>query len=461
MKLEIFDTLTGTKQKFDPIDEKRVRMYVCGPTVYDLAHIGNARPIIIFDVFYRILRAIYGSKNVEYARNITDIDDKIIESAHKKNITTYALTKKTTKFFHEDISMLNVLKPNFEPKATETIPEMILMISDLIKKEFAYIANDHVIFDTKKSKEYGKLSKRTIDDMIAGSRVEVAPYKKNPSDFILWKPSKSNEPGWESPWGVGRPGWHIECSAMTKKYLGLTFDVHAGGADLIFPHHENEIAQSESLHGKPFAKYWMHNGYLNIQGEKMSKSIGNILTLRELLKDYNGEVLRFAMLSTHYRQPINFSYELLKSSSKQLDKIYTSINLRKIKENYNSKLIPSSLLDDINTPMAISEIHELVKRLNKQNINDKEWIECKNKIRLYGELMGLFNKTPDEWFKKSKKLLNPEEEKEINLLIEERNFARQNSNFELADKIREKLKEKGIIIEDIGDKSNWKMKDGR
>jgi len=311
------------------------------------------------------------------------------------------------------------------------------------------------------SKEYGKLSKRSLDEMIAGSRVEVAPYKKNQFDFVLWKPSKNDEPGWESPWGRGRPGWHIECSAMTKKYLGESFDIHAGGADLVFPHHENEIAQSESSHGKFFAKYWMHNGYLNIKGEKMSKSLGNILTIRNLLKEYNGEILRFSMLSTHYRQPINFSRELLESSHTQLNKIYKALNLRNVKNDGAQQLIPNSLLDDLNTPMAISEIHELVNKLNDKNISDKDWLAYRNQIKFYGQLMGLFTLDPNAWFVKDKKSLSNEDKSEIEKMINERNLARHAHNFELADAIRLKLDKKGIILEDSNNKTIWKLKNGR
>ena len=458
MKLNIFDTLSSKKQIFEPFDSKNVRMYVCGPTVYDFAHIGNARPIIVFDVVFRVLRFIYGKNNVSYVRNITDIDDKIIATAKEKNISTELLTKETINFFHEDIKALNVLNPSHEPKATETIPEMISMISDLISKDYAYVAENHVLYNTEKLKSYGKLSKRSKKDMIAGSRVEVAPYKKNPFDFVLWKPSTENEPFWESPWGKGRPGWHIECSAMTKKFLGESFDIHAGGADLIFPHHENELAQSESSHQKIFSKYWMHNGYLNLKGEKMSKSLGNILTIRELLKKYDGETLRFAMLSTHYKQPINFSEELLTSSKKQLKKIYSAINLRSLDQEEYDVLPPNSLLDDINTPLAISEIHEIVKKLQDQKTNDEDWLRNKNKIRLYGSLMGLFESSYDKYINIDTKKLSEPEKQEINDLVKKRNLARQDKNFELADKIRESLNKKNIIVEDIGKESKWKIK---
>ena len=461
MKLKIFDTLSSKKQQFDPIENNNVRMYVCGPTVYDLAHIGNARPVIVFDVLFRILQKIYGEKHVSYVRNITDIDDKIITAAKQKKISTNKLTENTISFFHEDIKSLNVLEPSFEPKATETISEMILMISDLIRKKFAYEIENHVFFDTNQSKEYGKLSKRTLDDMIVGSRVEISPYKKNPYDFVLWKPSKDGEPGWDSPWGFGRPGWHIECSAMTKKFLGISFDIHAGGADLIFPHHENEIAQSESAHGKLFAKYWMHNGYLNIEGEKMSKSVGNILTIRELLKEYDGEVLRFAMLSSQYRKPINFSKELLESSKKQLNKIYQSFQLRSLKEDQNNiDIIPESLLDDMNTPLAISEIHEIVKNLNNPSIDDQEWIKLKKQLKFYGKLMGLFNYDAKKWFEKNQKKFSNDEIEEIEKLVQERNLARQNNNFKLADKIREDLSQRGVLIKDKDNESVWELING-
>ena len=457
MSLKIFDTLSASKKDFVPLDKENIKIYVCGPTVYDLAHIGNARPIIVFDVLFRILRYLYGNKKVLYARNITDIDDKIIVAAKNLGITPENLTKKTISNFHQDIESLNVLKPTFEPKATESIPEMIKMIKDLIDKNFAYEAEDHVLFNTEKSEEYGKLSKRSKEDMIAGSRIEIAPYKKQPFDFVLWKPSKKDEPSWESPWGLGRPGWHIECSAMIKKFLGVTFDIHGGGTDLIFPHHENEIAQSESLHGQLFAKYWMHNGYLNLQGEKMSKSLGNILTIRELLKEYNGEVLRFAMLSTHYRQPINFSRDLLESSYKQLRKIYSSMNLRPLNGELNYD-IPASLLDDMNTPLAITEVHDLVKKLNNHNISDSEWIKYKNNLQFYGNLMGLFNISDVDSLKKKEILIDNNEKNEIEILIKERNLARQNGDFELADEIREKLKNKGVLVKDTEGESTWYRK---
>ena len=459
MTLKIYDSMSKQKKEFIPFDKENIGIYVCGPTVYDLAHIGNARPIIVFDVLFRILRKIYGNEKIKYVRNITDIDDKIINTAKKKNISVTKLTTQTIEYFHEDISFLNVLKPTFEPKATETLEQMIDMISDLIKKGFAYEAEKHVLFNTNTFKEYGKLSKRSTEDMIAGSRVEVAPYKKNPYDFILWKPSRENEPGWDSPWGFGRPGWHIECSAMTKKYLGKSFDIHAGGADLLFPHHENEIAQSESSHNEIFAKYWMHNGYLNIEGEKMSKSIGNILTIRELLNDYDGEVLKFAMLSSHYRQPINFSKKLLNDSLKQLKKIYTSLSTRSIdNKNFDQLNVPNSLLDDMNTPMAISEIHELVKKLNDTKISDEEWIKNKNLLIFYGELLGLFSKKSNELLIGNQKKLTDSERLEIEKLIKDRNIARQSNNFELADKLREKLHKKGVILEDKGAESIWKIR---
>ena len=461
MILKIFDTLTKKKQVFEPIDKNNVKVYVCGPTVYDLAHIGNARPIIIFDVLFRILKIIYGESHVSYARNITDIDDKIIKAAKEKNISTENLTKTTTIDFHKDISSLNILNPTFEPKATETISEMISMISELINKNFAYCEKEHVLFNTKNFKGYGKLSKRSQEDMIAGSRVEVAPYKKNDYDFVLWKPSKENEPFWDSPWGKGRPGWHIECSSMIKKYLGESIDIHAGGSDLIFPHHENEIAQSESCHNQVLSKYWMHNGYLNIKGEKMSKSIGNILTIRKLLEDYDGEVLRFAMLSSHYRQPINFSRELLESSKKQLNKIYSSLNLRSIDGESKIETIPESLLDDINTPLAISELHELTKKLNDKNISDKDWIYYNNKIKNYGQIMGILNSKPDIWLEKKQREISQKDKQEIEILIKKRNLARQSGNFELADEIRENLKNKGIYLEDMDNKTVWKLINGQ
>ncbi len=316
MVLRLYNTLTRTKDEFEPLDEKNVRMYVCGPTVYDFAHIGNARPVIVFDVLFRLLRHIYGDSHVTYVRNITDVDDKINARAAEEGISIRDLTERTATQFFEDIAALGCLPPTHQPRATDHVTHMIAMIERLIAAGFAYAAEGHVLFDVGSKPDYGKLARRSLDEMIAGARVEVAPYKRNAMDFVLWKPSKANEPSWPSPWSNGRPGWHIECSAMSEALLGETFDIHGGGIDLVFPHHENEIAQSEGAHKyHPLAKVWMHNGFLQVEGEKMSKSLGNFFTIRDLLKDWPGEVLRFNMLRTHYRQPMDWTVQGLKESA--------------------------------------------------------------------------------------------------------------------------------------------------
>ena len=326
MDLMLYDTFTNSKKKFEPIDPNNVRMYVCGPTVYDYAHVGNARPVIVFDILFRLLQKIYGSENVTYVRNITDVDDKIIHAANDQNEDIGILTEKTINYFHDDAKYIGALKPTFEPRATEHIPEMIELIEKLISKEFAYIADGNVLFSSNKFKEYGKLSGKNLDEMFAGSRVGVESYKKEESDFVLWKPSKEDEPSWKSPWGDGRPGWHIECSAMSEKLLGENFDIHGGGQDLIFPHHENEIAQSECANNNKFANYWVHNGFVTVEGNKMSKSDGNFVTVNELKDSFQGEVIRLTMISTHYRQPLNWTKDNLNESKKTLDKWYTFLS---------------------------------------------------------------------------------------------------------------------------------------
>ncbi|HVR92749.1 MAG TPA: cysteine--tRNA ligase, partial [Casimicrobiaceae bacterium] len=323
MGLRLYNTLSRQKEDFAPLDPARVRMYVCGPTVYDRAHIGNARPVIVFDVLFRLLRHLYGAGHVTYARNITDVDDKINARAAERGISIGELTKTTYDWFQEDVKALGCLPPTHEPRATQYVAQMIKMIEALVASRHSYVAEGHVLFDVSSKSDYGKLSNRSLDEMIAGARVEVAPYKKNPMDFVLWKPSTPELPGWDSPWGRGRPGWHIECSAMGEALLGTTLDIHGGGIDLVFPHHENEVAQSECAHrGAPLAKVWMHNGFVQMSGEKMAKSEGNVVTIRELLADWPGEVLRFCMLRTHYRQPIDWTLKGLEESAKTLDEWY-------------------------------------------------------------------------------------------------------------------------------------------
>ena len=360
----LYDTFTNSKKKFEPIDPNNVRMYVCGPTVYDYAHVGNARPVIVFDILFRLLQKIYGSENVTYVRNITDVDDKIIHAANDQNEDIGILTEKTINYFHDDAKYIGALKPTFEPRATEHIPEMIELIEKLISKEFAYEADGNGLFSSNKFKEYGKLSGKNLDEMVAGSRVGVERYKKEESDFVLWKPSKEDEPSWKSPWGDGRPGWHIECSAMSEKLLGENFDIHGGGQDLIFPHHENEIAQSECANNNKFANYWIHNGFVTVEGNKMSKSDGNFVTVNELKDSFQGEVIRLTMISTHYRQPLNWTKDNLNESKKTLDKWYTfliNFNDGELKDANNDNEIMETLLDDMNTPKAISVLHQKFK----------------------------------------------------------------------------------------------------
>ena len=361
MTFKIYNSYSRKKEVFKPVSEDLIKMYVCGPTVYNDPHIGNARPAVVFDVLYRLLNLLY--PNVSYLRNITDIDDKINKEAQKLNTTIDVISNKYTKSYHEDMYALNVLEPTHEPRATEHINEIIHMIQGLIDKDYAYEAEAHVLFNVKSFKKYGVLSNRNLKEMVAGARVEVAPYKKNSHDFVLWKPSSSDLPGWDSPWGRGRPGWHIECSAMINKHLGSRIDIHGGGQDLIFPHHENEIAQSCCFNNNEFfVNYWIHNGYLQIEGEKMSKSLGNILTVKDLTKQYDGEVIRLALLSTHYRKPINFSFSLLNQTKNVLDKLYRLVESsefvmpKDFSINDIDKNVLSALCDDLNTPLAISKI---------------------------------------------------------------------------------------------------------
>lgn len=379
MSLRLFNTLTKTKEDFAPLDAKNVRMYVCGPTVYDFAHIGNARPVIVFDVLFRLLRHVYGAAHVTYVRNITDVDDKINARAAERGISIRELTEETARIYEEDVAALGNLPPSVSPRATEHIAQMIRIIEKLIDAAHAYAADGHVLFDVSSKADYGKLSRRSLDEMLAGARVEVAPYKKNAMDFVLWKPSEDAAPGWDSPWGRGRPGWHIECSAMAGEYLGETFDIHGGGIDLQFPHHENEIAQSEGAnHGHPLAKVWMHNGFLQVEGEKMSKSLGNFYTIRELLESFAGDVLRFVMLSTHYRGPIDWSATKATQSKWELHTWAEFIEGEGLSWWNSDAAIPGdpiffeALSDDLNTPLAISRLRELFREAETGNKNSAE-----------------------------------------------------------------------------------------
>jgi cysteinyl-tRNA synthetase len=439
------------KEKFIPIDNNKVGMYVCGPTVYDDPHIGNARPLVVFDILYKLLKCKFGEKKVTYVRNITDIDDKIIKSSIEKKISTQKLTEEITKKFHDDCVYLACEKPTHEPKATENISLMIEMINKLIENGYAYLNKQHVYFEVKKFKDYGKLSNKNLEELIAGSRVEISENKKNPEDFVLWKPSKENEPFWESPWGKGRPGWHLECSVMSKKYLGNKLDIHGGGRDLIFPHHENEIAQSRCANeNDSFANYWVHNGFITMSNEKMAKSQGNILKITDLKNKINGQVLRLALMTTHYKQPLDWNDKLIKECQNTISKWYESyVELKK------KVLVPDELLsplyDDLNTPGYIANLHKLFEKSQKGSLKDKEvFVSACNFI-------GLLSESKNKWesFKKSKAGIS---EKEILEKINERNRARDDKNYNQADKIRNELLDKGISIEDKDGKTIWKFK---
>ena len=453
MNKDIFlsNSLGNKKEKFVPINKNKIGIYVCGPTVYDDPHIGNARPLVVFDILYRVLKCKFGEKTVTYVRNITDIDDKIIQSSNEKKISTQELTKKITKNFHEDCVYLGCQKPTFEPKATENISLMIEMINKLIQNGYAYLNNLHIYFEVKKFKDYGKLSNKNLDELIAGSRVEISENKKNPEDFVLWKPSKDNEPFWESPWGKGRPGWHLECSVMSKKYLGDKFDIHGGGRDLIFPHHENEIAQSRCANDtKVFANYWIHNGFITMSNEKMAKSQGNILKTMDLKKKINGQVLRLALMSAHYKQPLDWNDKLLEDSKSTIDKWYQMFvsikNKIKIPE---TMLLP--LYDDLNTPGYIGNLHKLFDKANSGNSKDKEiFVSACN-------FVGLLNETREQWleFKKTRSSIS---ENEILSKINLRNKARESKDYGFADEIRKELLDKGVLIEDKNGKTIWKYK---
>lgn len=445
--LKLYNSRTRKREHFTPLTNT-VRMYVCGPTVYDLAHLGNARPVVVFDVMFRLLKTLY--QNVVYVRNITDVDDKIIEAAAKKNISIAQLTQETTKQYHEDMQALNTLHPTHEPRATDHISDMISMIETLIKKGYAYAAEGQVLFSVRKYKDYGKLANRTFDDLLAGARVEVATYKQDAGDFILWKPSDKDQPGWESPWGFGRPGWHIECSAMSKHFLDDYFDIHGGGIDLIFPHHENEIAQSCCANGSDLmANFWLHNGHLTVDGEKMSKSLGNFLTVRDLLKKYPGEAIRLALLSTHYRQPSDFSDAALSSAKATLDRLYTALKPFDQVQASNCQPVLDALCDDINTPLAISHLHELVKKLNKsQDLN------LAAELKAGASLLGLLYQDHKTWFQDATHAaLSPEE---IEQYIHLRAQARTNRDFKESDRIRDVLLKNNIILEDSSQGTTWK-----
>ena len=441
------NNLSNKKEKFVPIDEKKIGMYVCGPTVYDDPHIGNARPIVIFDILFKILKSKYSS--VTYVRNITDVDDKIIKSSNEKKISISDLTQTVIKSFNEDCNYLNCENPTQQPKATEHIDLMIEMISELIKKGFAYENKKHVYFEVKKFDEYGQLSNKKLEELIAGSRIEVSDNKKNSEDFVLWKPSLDNEPSWDSPWGKGRPGWHLECSAMSKKFLGNEFDIHGGGIDLIFPHHENEIAQSRCANDtKVFANYWLHNAFITMSNEKMAKSQGNILKIKDFRNKVSGQVLRLALISAHYKQPLDWNDKLLQDCQNTIDKWY-NVYLPS-DEDLNDEIV-QPLYDDINTPGYIANLHKLYDKANKGNDEDKKIFNSACNF------IGLLQETKEKWLNHKKGKIEISE-KEIENKIDLRNKARADKNYKEADKIRDYLLDKGVLIEDKDGKTIWKFK---
>ena len=456
--LKIHNSFSGKKENFIPLDDKHIKIYACGPTVYNFAHIGNARMAVVFDTFVRVLRHTF--PKVTYVSNITDIDDKIIAAAREQNLPINEITTKYTQIYNSDMKTLGVNEPDHQPKATEFIDEMIELIETLIDKGHAYEKDGHVLFHVLSYEQYGSLSKRNRDEQIAGSRVEIAPYKKDAADFVLWKPSTNDQPGWDSPWGFGRPGWHTECSAMSEKTLGLPFDIHGGGRDLVFPHHENEIAQSccasASIDDPPsYAKYWMHNGFVTVDGEKMSKSLNNITLVKELTDKYQGEVLRLALISSHYRQGLDWNEKIIHQAEKLLNKLYKILHEGKDLLTDNSNKVNEEMLDamsdDLNTPKAISILNSLVKEYPK--LEDSQKAGCINKIKKSGQLLGILHQDPETWFSKDTSHMDIDL---IEGLMKQRDEAKALKNYSEADSIRQKLTGMGVEILDSKDGSKWK-----
>src|SRR5690348_13029475 len=454
MPLVLYNSLTRRKEPFEPIDPGLVRMYVCGPTVYDLAHIGNGRAVVAFDLLYRVLRHSYGAEHVRYVRNITDVEDKIIAAARETGEAIDALTRRTTAEFHADMAALGALPPDIEPRATAYIPQMIALIERLIAAGHAYAAEGHVLFAVASWPGYGKLSRRSRKEMIAGARVEVAPYKRDPGDFVLWKPSTPDQPGWDSPWGRGRPGWHIECSAMSEAHLGTHFDIHGGGVDLIFPHHENEVAQSECAHGgEPFANVWVHNGFLSVDSTKMSKSLGNFVTANEVLKEWPGEVVRLALLGTHYRDPLDWTERRLQEAKQTLDRFYRALATGEgapaaaaVGDN-----ISEALADALNAPLALTHLHALADAVFRA-ADPAERARLQSALSSGGVLMGLLQASPAEWLRGGDGDTGWIEQR-----IADRALARKERRFADADRIRALLAEDGILLEDKpGGATEWR-----
>ncbi len=455
--MHLHNTLSGRKEPFEPQDPRRVTLYVCGPTVYSFAHIGNARPAVVFDVLARVLRRKY--PGVLYARNITDIDDKINAAAQKEGVGIDVITARYAKVYHEDMAALGVASPDAEPRVTEHLPSIIAMIERLIKAGHAYAAEGHVLFDVPSYPDYGQLSKRDRREMLAGARVEVAPYKKDPGDFVLWKPSTPEQPGWDSPWGRGRPGWHIECSAMSEKILGETIDIHGGGTDLVFPHHENERAQSTCAHGgKAFARYWVHNGFLTMNSAKMAKSVGNVLLVHDLVKQHPGEAIRLALLNGHYRQPLDWTDETVPNARKQLDRLYGALQkLESVKAAPGVKApakFVEALEDDINTPQALAELFELAHAANTAPTSEHPKIKAA--LLDAAGLLGLLQQAPEAWFKWSPAGKGVDESA-IQALVDARTAARKAKNYAEGDRIKAQLAAMGVVLEDSAQGTRWKL----
>lgn len=457
--MQLFNTLTGKKEPFAPADPARVTMYVCGPTVYSYAHIGNARPAVVFDTLARVLRRRFG--RVDYVRNITDIDDKINAAAARENVSIKVIADRYTAAYYEDLAHLGVEPPSHAPRVTKHLPQIIAMIERLIASQHAYVAEGHVLFHTLSFADYGRLSKRDEQSLMAGARVEVAPYKKHAGDFVLWKPSTPEQPGWDSPWGRGRPGWHIECSAMAEALLGETIDIHGGGHDLIFPHHENEIAQSVCAHGgKPFARFWLHNGFLNMHGEKMSKSLGNVTLVHDLVKLLPGEVIRLVLLTGHYRQPLDWNEAVVDDAKKKLDRLYGALRELGDVPAATGVTAPetfvAALEDDLNTPAALAELFELARQANKATADDDK-AHIKAQLLDAASLLGLLGGSAEQWFASAPtSAANAMPVEDIEAALVARAAARQNKQWAESDRIRDDLKARGVLVEDSKDGQRWR-----
>ena len=463
--LKFYNSLTQRKEIFQPLNPNHVQFYVCGPTVYDRAHIGNARPVVVFDVLFRLLTVLF--PQVTYVRNITDVDDKINAAALKNQESIYDLTKRTSGFYQEDMASLGTLPPTVEPRATDHIPEMIALITKLIASHHAYANEGHVLFRVRHFEDYGKLSNRTPCEMLSGARVEIAPYKEDPLDFVLWKPSAPELPGWDSPWGRGRPGWHIECSAMAEKYCGMVFDIHGGGIDLIFPHHENEIAQSRAAFQQDaLATTWLHNGHVTLSGSKMSKSLGNILTVRDLLDSYPGEAIRLALLSAHYHQPLDWTEGVLLQAKQSLDRFYGALRLAFPEESEGNESsleeegderVLQALCDDLNTPKAFAVLHELASEVCKATEKSMQQRAARS-LKASGALLGILQQSPQVWFQQAFSKDSELSPCAIEGYIEKRNAARAERDFKLSDQLRQELLDQNIILEDSAEGTTWRRK---